>query len=88
MSRDSELILNAVTQRHKYPLPNFDELLDHLNGAKGFSNLELASGYYQVRIANKDIEKTASTTRYGQFEYAVMMPFGLTNAFALNRTPN
>jgi hypothetical protein len=32
-----------------------------------------------VKVAPCDVNKTAFTTRYGQFEWLVM-PFGLTNA--------
>ncbi|WVZ81128.1 LOW QUALITY PROTEIN: hypothetical protein U9M48_028544 [Paspalum notatum var. saurae] len=71
--------LNAVTVKNKYPLLHIDILFDQLVGARVFSKIDLRSGYYQIKIKDEDIPKTAFSTRYGFYEYLVMS-FGLTNA--------
>ncbi|WVZ97273.1 hypothetical protein U9M48_042822 [Paspalum notatum var. saurae] len=71
--------LNAVTVKNKYPLPHIDILFDQLAGARVFSKIDLRSGYYQIKIRDEDIPKTAFSTRYSLYEYLVMS-FELTNA--------
>ena len=71
--------LNGATHRDAYPLPRVDTTLDSLAGSTLFTTLDLASGYWQVEVAQQDKEKTAFSTSKGHFEFNVM-PFGLTNA--------
>ena len=42
--------LNAVTKADTYPLPRIDDLLDQLGECKYFTTLDLASGYWQIRV--------------------------------------
>jgi hypothetical protein len=71
--------LNQITQKTRYQLPRIDDLLDAANGATHFSTLDLACGYYQLRISPSDQAKTAFPTPLGHFEWKVL-PMGLTNA--------
>jgi hypothetical protein len=54
-------------------------LFDQQAGAQVFSNIDLSSGYHQIKICVEDIPKMAFPMRYGLYEYLVMS-FGLTNA--------
>ena len=71
--------LNKVTIKNNYPLSRIDDFFDRSAKAKYFSRIDLKLGYYQIRIADGDVEKTACRTRYESYEF-VVMPFGLCNA--------
>ena len=70
-------LLNDVTQADAYPTPRPAEALHRMHGAKVFSKLDLQSGYWQIPMAERDIEKTAFTTPFGLFEFT-KMPFGFS----------
>ena len=64
--------LNKITIKNRYPSPLVDELFDQLGSATCFTKIDLRSGYYKVRIAEKDVVETAFKTRYGHYEFLVL----------------
>jgi hypothetical protein len=59
--------LNKATVKNQYPLPQIDDLFHQLSGAKLFNKIDLRLKYYQIRIAERDEEKTACCTKYGSY---------------------
>ena len=51
--------LNEVTIPDKHPLPNPEDTLGALGGAKWFSTVDLKSGFYQILIKESDTPLTA-----------------------------
>ena len=71
--------INKVTVKNMYPLSRIKDLFDELKGAGVFSKIDQQSGYYQLRVKDVNVPKTALRTRYGHYVFLVMA-FGLTNA--------
>ena len=71
--------LKKITIQNRYPIPQFDDLLDQLKGAKFFSIIDLKLGYHLVPIKQTDVWKISLKSKEGLFKWLVI-PFGLTNA--------
>lgn len=71
--------LNHVTIKNEYPLPRIDDLFDQLKEATVFSEINLRSGYHQLKVKEANIPKMAIRTRYDHYEFLVM-PFRVTKA--------
>ncbi len=71
--------LKDVTHKDAYPLPRIDDILEALRGAKYFCSIDLVSGYWLIKVADKDRGKTAFGSHLGLYEF-LCMPFGLTGA--------
>ena len=68
--------VNKATVKDKYPLPKISECIDALAGCDYFSYLDMANGYYQLKMEEGDKDKTAFVTKYGMFLFN-RMPLGL-----------
>ena len=73
--------LNRASPKDDFPLPHIDTLVDNTATSSLYSFMDGFSGYNQIKMAPKDIEKTTFITLWGTFCYKVMS-FGLKNAGA------
>ena len=74
--------LNNVTTPAPFYMPTIEEVLEAAGTAAVISKVDLNKGYYQVHVAEEDIQKTAFVCHKGHFEF-LRMPFGLKNAPAI-----
>ncbi|GFS65305.1 retrovirus-related Pol polyprotein from transposon opus [Trichonephila clavipes] len=74
--------LNEITRKDSTPVPLIDFVIDNLTHAKFFSMLDLTSGYWHIKIHEKDAEKLAFTTNFGLYEW-LTLPFGWKNSPAV-----
>ena len=67
--------LNKITRNDPFPTGNL-QVLDNLASANYFSVIDLAQGYLQIPLAEKDRPKTAFRSPSGFWEWT-RMPYGL-----------
>lgn len=65
-------VLNRLTRRNSSPILRSDEIFDRLGGAKYFSKMDLKTGFHQIRVRPKDVDKRSFNTKYGQYEFLVI----------------
>jgi hypothetical protein len=71
--------LNDKTRTVPHAMPRIDWVLAQLGQAKVFTTIDMSQGYHQIRMADKDKDKTAFYTPRGTFRYK-RMPFGLAGS--------
>ena len=71
--------LNQTVLREYHPLPNVDETLAQLAGAKNFSKLDANSGFWQIPLAKQSRPLTTFITPFGRFQFN-KLPFGISCA--------
>ena len=65
--------MNRVSPKDNFPLPHIDTLIDNMTKNSLFSFMDGFSGYNQIRMASKDMEKPTFLTMWGIFCYKVML---------------
>ncbi len=71
--------LNMETVKEPYYIPSFYEMVEKVGSGNVLSKVDLAKGFHQVMVKEKDRDKTAFVCPFGKFRFR-RMPFGLTNA--------
>ena len=71
--------LNGKTKKDSYPLPQMQETMGSMVGARYFSCMDLKSGFWQVKMSEKAHQYTAFTMgSMGVYEFLRML-YGLCN---------
>ena len=73
--------LNKLTVADPEPMVTAEDLFQRLGKSKYYSEIDLSKGYWQIPVAEKDIEKTAFITPDGTYDF-LRMPFGMKNSGA------
>jgi len=71
-----------VTAQQPFYMPQVVEVLEGVEKASYISKIDLSKGYYQIKMCETDIEKTAFVCYRGRFEFT-RMPFGVKNTPAM-----
>lgn len=70
--------LNKRMRADRWPIPNIEELIDETEGRKIFNNLDLFTGYWNIRL-DEDVQEMATfQCKYGSF-CSVSMPLWVKN---------
>ena len=71
--------LNMNIQRERFVLPTLEDATSRLQGAKVFSCLDAASGFYQIPLEEGSQDLTTFITPFGRYCFR-RLPFGITSA--------
>ena len=73
--------LNKLTVADPGPMITAEDLFRRFGKSKYYSKIDLSKGYWQIPVAEEDIEKTAFITPDGTYDF-LRMPFGIKNSGA------
>lgn len=68
--------LNKVMLREHYPMPVLEDVAQRVSGAKFFSTLDAASGFWQTKLSERS---SKMSTPYGRYRF-LRMPLGIASA--------
>ena len=65
-----------------YYMATLDEILERMGQSQIVSKLDLAKGFYQIQVAEEDVEITAFITPFGKFSFNRIWLAKCTDSFA------
>ena len=69
-------VLNKYIKPNTFPIPRIKDVLDRLSGAKIFSNLDLRSGFWNLRLNEKSRDLLSFSVNAKQYR-PIRLPMGL-----------
>ncbi|SCV73203.1 BQ2448_7128 [Microbotryum intermedium] len=76
--------LNGHTVKDRTPLPLPDDILSTCSKVQFWAKINMTNSFFQTKMAEDDIPKTAVSTPWGLYKWTVM-PMGLCNARATHQ---
>jgi len=71
--------LNLIARLCVYPLPKVNDIFTTMTGSRYFTTLDLAKGFWQIKLHPNSKEITAFNSVFGQYQFK-RLPFGLSTA--------
>lgn len=79
---DFKVTINPCLRTDHYPLPNPEDILTKISGAKFYSKLDLSAAYSQLKVNESSQELLTINTHKGLFRYK-KLAYGITSAGSL-----
>lgn len=76
---DFKVTINPCLRTDHYPLPNPEDILTQISGAKLYSKLDLSAAYSQLKVNKSSQELLTINTHKGLFRYR-KLAYGITSA--------
>lgn len=71
--------LNQNIKREHYQIPKREEIASEMAGARYFSKLDAAQGFWQIKLDEKSSKYCTFNTPFGRYRF-LRMPFGIISA--------
>jgi hypothetical protein len=76
---DYSVTVNPQLEMHRQPMPRPEDLMQRLGGGHGFSKIDLADAYNQIKLAPESQRRLALSTHRGVL-LQTRLPFGIKSA--------